>query len=128
MDEFGRAMVSRDLDRVASLLAEDVVFRSPVVYAPYEGLAAVKPLLAAAMEVLEDGHYTHEIGEPDAADRALVLRARIGDREVEACDFLHRRDDGLIDEIYVMVRPLSAALALKEAMGNWLASTEPSAA
>lgn len=128
MDEFAHAMVSRDLDRVASLLADDVVFRSPIVYAPYEGLAAVKPLLRAAMEVLEDGRYTREIGEPGAADRALVLRARVGDREVEACDFLHRRDDGLIDEIYVMVRPLSAAIALKEAMGDRLASVEPSAA
>jgi hypothetical protein len=35
---------------------------------------------------------------------------------VEGCDFLHLDADGLIDEFTVMVRPLSAAQALSEAM------------
>ena len=46
--------------------------------------------------------------------------ARIGDRELEGCDFLHSNDDGLIDELYVMVRPLSAAMALADAMTKQL--------
>ena len=41
---------------------------------------------------------------------------RVGHRHLEDCDFLHTGDDGLIDEFAVMVRPLSAALALAEAM------------
>ena len=40
----------------------------------------------------------------------------MGDRELHGCDFLHTAQDGLIDELTVMVRPLSAALALAEAM------------
>jgi hypothetical protein len=57
----------------------------------------------------------------DGADHALVFQARIGDRDVEGCDFLHVNDDGLIDELSVMVRPLSAAVALAEAMQRELA-------
>ena len=45
-----------------------------------------------------------------------MFRARVGDRELEGCDFLHTNNDGLIDELCVMVRPLSGALALAEAM------------
>jgi hypothetical protein len=45
-----------------------------------------------------------------------VFKARIGDRQVHGCDFLHLDPDGLIDEFCVMVRPLSAAQALSEAM------------
>jgi hypothetical protein len=45
-----------------------------------------------------------------------VFAARVGDRELEGCDFLHENADGLIDEFVVMVRPLTAALALAEAM------------
>ncbi len=41
---------------------------------------------------------------------------RIGDRQLEGCAFLHHDDNGAIDEFYVMVRPLSGALALAEAM------------
>jgi hypothetical protein len=46
----------------------------------------------------------------------LVFRARVGDRELQGCDFLHIGHDGLIDELTVMVRPRSAALALAVAM------------
>ncbi len=99
-----------------TLFTEDVVFRSPVVHRPYEGRDQVRVLLTAVSEVLEDFRYTREIGGEGSADHALVFRARIADREVEGCDFLHTGDDGLIDEMYVMFRPLSGILALAEAM------------
>jgi hypothetical protein len=35
---------------------------------------------------------------------------------VNGCDFLHVNDEGLIDDFKVMVRPLSSAKALSEAM------------
>jgi hypothetical protein len=37
--------------------------------------------------------------------------------KITGCDFLHFNDDGLIDDFMVMVRPLSGATALSEAMG-----------
>ena len=43
--------------------------------------------------------------------------ANVNGREVQGCDFLHLDDDGLIDDFTVMVRPLSGANALAEAMG-----------
>ena len=49
-----------------------------------------------------------------------MFRARIGEREIEGCDFVHTDADGLIDELFVMVRPLSGALALVEAMNRQL--------
>jgi hypothetical protein len=66
--------------------------------------------------VFEDFRYEREIGAEGASDHALVFRARVGDRELQGCDFLHTREDGLIDEFTVMVRPRSAAIALEEAM------------
>lgn len=118
--ERGRA--SGEVDDVVALLAEDVVFRSPVVHAPYRGRATVEQLLRAVARVFDEFRFTREIGEPDGADHALVFRGRIGDRELEGCDFLHTNDDGLIDEFYVMVRPLSGATALAEAMKHELAA------
>jgi hypothetical protein len=81
-------------------------------------------VLAAVARVLEDFRYQREIGAADASDRALVFRARVGDRELEGCDLLHTNDAGLIDEFVVMVRPLSAALALVERMKGELAAAE----
>jgi hypothetical protein len=50
-----------------------------------------------------------------------MFSARVGDRQLQGCDLLHTGEDGLIDEFTVMVRPLSGALALAEAMKSELA-------
>jgi hypothetical protein len=116
MNPFRAAVEARDFEGAVALLAEDVVFRSPVVFRPYEGREVVGPLVLAASRVLEDFRYEREIGEDGARDHALVFRAKVGEREVHGCDFVHTDDDGLIDDFTVMVRPLSGALALAEAM------------
>jgi hypothetical protein len=113
---FRTAVEARDIDAALALLAEDVVFRSPVVFAPYQGRQAVAPILHAFSRVVEDFRYVREIGSPDAPDHVLVFQARVADRHLEGSDFLHAGADGLIDYLTVMVRPLSAAIALAEAM------------
>src|SRR5262245_34532420 len=103
------------MDAATALLAEAVVFRSPLVFKPYHGRAAAGEILHAVSHVFEDFRYTREIVGPDALDHALVFRARVGELDLEGSDFLHLDEDGLIDELVVMVRPLSAALALGDA-------------
>jgi ketosteroid isomerase-like protein len=110
---FRAAIEAGDLPGALALLADDVVFRSPVVFKPYHGRAAVAPILAGVVWVFEDFRYVREIGAAGASDHALVFEARVGNRYLEGCDFLHAADDGLIDEFAVMARPLSAALALR---------------
>jgi hypothetical protein len=121
---FRAAVEAGDLDAAVGLLADDVVFRSPVVFAPYHGRDAVAALLTAVYHVFEDFRYVREIGAPDARDHALVFEARVGDRQIEGSDFLHVDDNGAIDEFVVMVRPLSGAHALAEAMRAQLAAAE----
>ena len=124
MQAFRNAIERRDLDALVELFTDDVEFRSPAVHAPYRGRAQVKELLAAVDRVLEDFRFTRRIGAPDGPDHALVFRARVGDREVEGCDFLHVDEDGMIDELYVMFRPLSGLTAMAEAMKRQLVSGE----
>jgi limonene-1,2-epoxide hydrolase len=121
MHPFRAAIEARDIDAAVALLADDVVFRSPVVFKPYEGRDTVEPILRTVAQVFEEFRYVREIGSRDAADHALVFQARVGDKQLEGSDFLHVRDDGSIDEFTVMVRPLSAAIALAEAMQARLA-------
>ncbi len=116
MHPFRAAVEAQDLNAAMALMSDDVVFRSPVVYKPYQGRDTVALLLGAVAQVFEDFRYDREIGAPEASDHALVFRARIGDRELEGCDFLHTNEQGLIDEMCVMVRPLSGAHALADAM------------
>lgn len=122
MHPFGAALEARDLNAAVALLSEDVVFRSPVVFKPYHGRDAVAAILHAVSRVFEDFRYVREFGAPDASDHALVFQARVGERQIEGCDFLHLDEDGSIDELAVMVRPLSGTLALADAMKAQLAA------
>ena len=119
---FREAIESKDLDAAVALLREDVVFRSPVVFTPYEGRDALRQILAAVIDVFEDFRYVREIGADGAPDHALVFEARVGDKQLQGCDFIHFDSDGAIDEFTVMVRPMQAMLALAEAMKARLAA------
>jgi hypothetical protein len=111
---FRRAVEARDLDAMVAALGDDVVFRSPVVFKPYEGRAAVGMILAAVLETFEDFRYIDELGGDDV--HALLFTARVGDRSLDGIDLLRFDDAGLIRELTVMIRPLSGLNALAEAM------------
>jgi hypothetical protein len=120
---FRAAVEAGDVDAVVGLLAEDVVFHSPVVFRPYQGRDAVAPILRAALQTFEHFRYVREIGSDDAADHALVFQAEIAGRQVEGCDFVHVDETGVITELTVMVRPLSGIHTLAEAMKARLEAT-----
>jgi hypothetical protein len=113
-DQFRQAAEAKDFSAIDELFAEDVVFRSPVVYKPYEGRDAVAMLLGAVVQVFEDFRYTDQVETGDAA--ALAFSARVGERELDGIDFLHFDSEGRLDRMAVYVRPMSGVNALAEAM------------
>ncbi len=117
-DAFRAAAEAKDFSAIEDLFSPDVVFRSPVVFKPYEGLDALRVLLGAVVQVFEDFRYTDQVETGDAA--VLVFEARSGDRNLNGVDVLRFGEDGLITEMMVMVRPLSGLQALAEAMAERL--------
>ncbi|GAA4080489.1 nuclear transport factor 2 family protein [Nonomuraea soli] len=114
MDAFRAAVESGDHDAIERLLDDDVVFVSPVVYKPYHGKEITTAILRAVTQVFEDFTYVRELG--DESGHALVFTAKVGGRELTGCDFLRYNAEGKIEELMVMVRPLSGANALQQAM------------
>ncbi|WP_345494973.1 nuclear transport factor 2 family protein [Nocardia callitridis] len=117
MRAFQEAVEAGDFARIEALLADDVVFTSPVAFKPYPGKAITAAILRGVGRVFADFRYIREIVSADERDHALVFEAQVGGKTVNGCDFLHFDDAGKIDELTVMVRPLSAATLLAEAMG-----------
>lgn len=116
MTTFRAAVENRDLAAMEALLADDVVFRSPVAHKPYPGKPITAAILRAVMDVFQDFHYVREIDGGE--DHALIFEAKVGGLEITGCDFLHYNSEGKIDEFMVMVRPLKAAEALAKEMGG----------
>jgi hypothetical protein len=119
---FRAAVESRDLPAMIAALAEDVTFHSPVTFRPFEGRDAVGMVLGAVLEVFEGFHYTDELQGDGVL--ALLFNATVGGRDVDGIDVLRFDAYGLVEDFTVMVRPLSATLALRDAMGRQLGVTE----
>jgi hypothetical protein len=109
------AVEGGDMEAAVALLADDVVFRSPAVFKPYEGREAVATILRTVFEVLEDFRYTDEL-EGDGI-HALLFEARVGDRSLQGIDLLRPDSNGRIIEFTVMIRPASGLIAVAERMG-----------
>ncbi|HEX2359283.1 MAG TPA: nuclear transport factor 2 family protein [Solirubrobacterales bacterium] len=118
-DRFRAAAEAKDFSAIDELFAEDVRFRSPVVFKPYEGRQAVAVLLTAVGQVFEDFRYTEQTETGETA--ALAFSARVGDRDLDGIDLLRFDGDGKVREMAVYVRPLSGVNALAEAMQRKLA-------
>ena len=118
---FRAAIEHGDHETASGLLAPDVTFHSPIVHRTYSGRAEVAVILAAVAQVFEDFRYTAEYASEDGA--VLAFAARVGDRDLEGVDILRfgTGSAGQIIEFTVMVRPYSAATALREHMAALLA-------
>lgn len=120
-DAFKQAAEAKDFGRAEELFSPDVVFRSPAVFKPYEGLEALGVLLGAVVQTFEDFRYVDQVETGDTA--VLVFEARVGERQLNGVDVLRFGEDGKIAEMMVMIRPLSGLNALAEEMGRRLGVT-----
>ena len=123
---FRTAVEARDHDAMTAALAPDVQFHSPVAFRPFDGREATAGVLAAIMSVFEDFEYTDELESGDTV--ALLFRARVGDKAVQGIDYLRHDEEGQIAEFTVMLRPLSAIMAVGERMApqvEGLAKADP---
>ncbi len=110
----------RDSALLADLLADDVVFHSPVVHTPQRGKAITMLYLQGALQVLDNEHfrYVREIVGP--RDALLEFVTRIDAVDINGIDLIRWGDDGRIVDFKVMVRPLKAVNALHQKMGELL--------
>jgi ketosteroid isomerase-like protein len=116
MRDFRAAVEAGDFGGLADLLADDVVFRSPVAFKPYEGKAIVAAILRGVGRVFTDFRYVRELADEDGHGSALIFQTVVDGVSLNGIDLLRTNDEGLITELTVMVRPLSAANALSAAM------------
>jgi len=111
---FGRAVAAGDEEAALATLADDVVFRSPAVYKPYQGKEQVDQLLRLVGTVFENFRYTSEWR--DGRTTILFFEANVGDRELQGIDILEENEQGEVAALTVMIRPLSGLQAVASTM------------
>jgi len=119
------------------LLADDVVFYSPIVYTPQKGKAITKLYLQAAGQTLPGDQaptagtdspkggfrYTKSVLADDTA--VLEFETTVEGKYVNGVDIIRCNDEGRIVEFRVMIRPLQAVNLVHEQMAAMLERMKP---
>jgi hypothetical protein len=120
---FRAAVESGEFDTIGDLFAEDAVLHSPIAHRPYHGRDMIAAVICAVANTLNDFRFATEMRGEHAGDHALMFNATVDGLQVQGCDFVHTRPDGLIDTITVMLRPLKAVSVFADKMRAELDNT-----
>ena len=120
IDVWHRLVKSHDVKGLDALLAEKVVFHSPVVHTPQVGKAITKKYLGAAFQVFfnDSFRYVRELkGDRDAI---LEFEVTLDGIAVNGVDMIKWNEAGKITEFKVMIRPLKAINLIHQKMAATL--------
>ena len=114
-------MTAKSPALLEALLADEVVFESPVVHTPQRGKPLTTAYLLAAADVLgnESFRYLNEWYAEGSA--ILEFACEIEGVAINGIDMIHWNEAGLVTNFKVMVRPLKAINMLHQQMGAVLA-------
>ena len=122
VDHWYAYMQSHDAAALDAMLADDVVFESPVVHTPQRGKAITLKYLGAASMVLGGAGFRY-VGEWRADNSAILeFETEIDGISINGIDMIWWSDAGQIERFKVMVRPLKAINMLHTMMGAKLAA------
>jgi hypothetical protein len=120
-----RLVKAQDPSGLDALLADDVVFISPVVHRPQSGKALAKAYLGAAFPVFFNPTFRYVREIIGAADAMLEFETEIDGVQVNGVDIIKWNAANEIVEFKVMVRPLKAINVVHQRMAAMLAAARP---
>jgi SnoaL-like domain len=123
LDDWHRIVRERDPDGLDDLLADDVVFHSPVVHTPQRGKPITAMYLGAAVIVLGQPSFRYVREVVGASDAVLEFVVDIDGIEVNGVDLIRWNEQGRIVDFKVMIRPLKAINLIHQKMAAVLQPT-----
>ena len=118
---FTEAMQRKDLEGMLAHMADDIVLKTPLAAAPFRGKAAISPVVAALLAVVDKFEF-HEVMQGPQHVSAF-LGVTVGSTELDGVDYWRLDEAGLIREMTVLWRPLPAMIAVQDRLT--LADGEP---
>jgi len=120
MKAWHRLAETKDAAGLDDILADNVVFHSPVVHTPQEGKPITKLYLSAAMQVLNNGSFKYVREVVSDQHGILEFVTEIDGIVLNGVDMISWGADGKITDFKVMIRPLKAINLIHRLMGEML--------
>jgi len=110
----------RDAQALDNILAENVVFHSPVVHSPQEGKQITTLYLTAALHVLNNDSFKYLREVVSGSNAVLEFLTVIDGITINGVDMITWNEEGKIIDFKVMLRPLKAINLIHKMMGDML--------
>lgn len=120
VDAWHKLIKSKSAAGLDDVLAENVVFHSPVVHTPQAGKPLTTLYLAAALHVFNNDTFKYLREVISGNNAVLEFQTIIDGITVNGVDMITWGDDGRIVDFKVMIRPLKAINLIHNMMGEML--------
>ena len=120
MATWHKLVEARDAAGLDDILAENVVFHSPVVHTPQAGKPVTTLYLTAALYVLNNGTFKYLREVVSGNNAVLEFQTVIDGITINGVDMITWGEDGRITDFKVMLRPLKAVNLVHKMMGELL--------
>ena len=125
VEAWHKIIKAKDAAGLDNILAENVIFHSPVVHTPQEGKEITKLYLVAALYVFNNESFKY-LREVISGNNAFLEFSTVIDGiTVNGVDMITWGADGRITDFKVMIRPLKAINLIHRMMGEMLQKTKP---
>ena len=111
---------TKDAAGLDNILADNVVFHSPIVHTPQEGKPITTLYLTAALYVFNNDSFKYLREVISNNNAVLEFSTVIDGITINGVDMITWGADGRITEFKVMVRPLKAINLIHRMMGEML--------
>jgi SnoaL-like domain len=113
---FTAAMQRKDLDGMLMHMADDITLNTPLASEPFKGKQAIRPVVSALLSVVDSFDFREIMQGPEHV--STFFRITVGPNTLDGMDYWRLDDAGLIQEMTVLWRPVSAALAVQSALAG----------
>jgi hypothetical protein len=108
---FTAAMQRKDLEAMLTHMDDDVVLKTPLAAEPFMGKAAIRPVVAALLGLVDTFDFREIMQGPRHVSAFFGIT--VGSNELDGMDYWRLNEAGLIQEMTVLWRPLPAVVAVQ---------------
>ncbi|NLN40349.1 MAG: nuclear transport factor 2 family protein [Smithella sp.] len=120
MTAWHKLVKDRDAAGLDNILAENVIFHSPVVHTPQVGKPITLLYLTAALHVLNNDSFKYLREVVSGSNAVLEFHTVIDGITINGVDMITWGKDGKITDFKVMIRPLKAINLIHKMMADML--------
>ena len=120
---FTAAMRRKDLDAMLIHMSDDVRLLTPLVSKPFQGKASVRPVVEALLAVVDSFEFLELMEGPQHVSE--FFKVTVGSLKLDGMDYWRLDEEGLIQEMTVLWRPLPAIVAVQNRLNTATSQLAP---